>query len=304
MMEVIRMRPGPGFSVRHFFLYYLNRLIPLYSIRRLIAYTVARSIGTRHRNTPLSDVLASAVNQLRERGCTRLAPLFTATQLEDILEHLHRSEAVAGGLVALKGAPSHQTRIASYSLRTILTCPHILAAINSQAILDLGEHYLGCRPTISGVRIDRSFSTFDEQPEYVQCFHRDYDDWRFFKLFVYLSDVDEQAGPHEFVAQSHVRSGRIFATPYTVEDVRRGYGPHSIEQVIGLRGTTFLVDTWGIHRGAVPQGRERTMLQAQYSLLPVYKFRYRPLTDVQEQEQQLDRYTNRLLIEPVNTLRR
>jgi hypothetical protein len=304
MMEVIRMTPGPGFSLRHLLLYYVNRLVPLYSIRRVIAYAVARRIGTRRRGAPLSDVLAPAVDQLRERGCARLAPLFTAAQLEDILEHLRRSEVVADGLVASSSAASQKTRIASYSLRTILTCPHILAAINSDAILDLGERYLGCRPTISGVRIDKSFPTVDERPEYVQCFHRDYDDWRFFKLFVYLSDVDEHNGPHEFVARSHVKSGRILATPYTVDDIRRVYGPDSVEQVTGLRGTTFLVDTWGIHRGAVPQRRERMLLQVQYSLLPVYKFRYRPLTDAQVHQQQLDRYTNRLLIKPIDAPRR
>jgi hypothetical protein len=296
MMEVIRMRPGPGFSLRHLFLYYVNRLIPQYSLRRLIAHVVAKIVGAHHSNAPLSDECTRAVNELRARGCAALSPLFTSAQLEDILEYLRHNEVVTcGSVTALPNDPSHKARIASYALPTVLRCPHILAAINSTAILHLGERYLGCRPTISSVRIDKSLPTLDGRPEDVQRFHRDYDDWRFFKLFVYLSDVDEHAGPHEFVTQSHVTSGRLLATPYNVDDIRRVYGPDSIQQMIGRRGTTFLVDTWGIHRGAVPRRGERLLLQVQYSLLPVYKFRYRPLTDVQ---QQLDRYTNRLLIRP------
>ena len=45
---------------------------------------------------------------------------------------------------------------------------------------------------------------------------------------------------------------------------------------MGPRGTTFVADTLGVHRGVAPTERPRLILQAQYSVLPIYAFRYPP----------------------------
>jgi hypothetical protein len=128
----------------------------------------------------------------------------------------------------------------------------------------------------------------------VQCFHRDPDDWRFFKLFVYLTDVDDHSGPHEFIAGSHRSSGRIFSKPYTEEEVERVYGQKRIIKIVGPKGTTFVADTWGVHRGQVPTTQPRLLLQVQYSILPILKYNYRPVPI--PNAELFDRYTNRLLV--------
>ena len=54
------------------------------------------------------------------------------------------------------------------------------------------------------------------------------------------------------------------------------------------------MDTRGIHKGMAPTGRPRLLLQIQYSLLPVYMYRYeKPRRTAPEQ---LDRYINRLFV--------
>jgi hypothetical protein len=51
----------------------------------------------------------------------------------------------------------------------------------------------------------------------LQAFHRDSEDWRYLKILVYLSDVDDGAGPHVYLHGSHLtrrRCGCAFtATP-------------------------------------------------------------------------------------------
>jgi hypothetical protein len=128
----------------------------------------------------------------------------------------------------------------------------------------------------------------------VQRYHRDPDDWRFLKLFVYLTDVDLDAGPHVFVKGSHLTAARLRARPYTGQDIDLLHGAGAALPVTGPAGTSFLADTYGIHRGMVPIRRARLILQAQYSLLPVFAFRYEPVAVTPRPA--VDRYINRLLL--------
>lgn len=297
MMESIPLRPGPGFSLKHFGLYYANRSIPVFWMRRLIAAAVAGAVCPRstQNEKALTGDIQRGLSDLRRQGCARLNPLLDAAQLGEVREYLNGQDVVTndGRTVPAARIPA-DVRMASYPLRTILGCPHLLEAVNRPEMLELARRYLRCEPTLSSLRVDWSLHSESGSRPDVQYFHRDYDDWRFFKLFIYLTDVDETNGPHEFVLGSHRFSGRVFATPFEAGDIQKTYGANSITRVLGPLGTTFLVDTWGIHRGSVPQRGIRLMFQAQYSLLPVYKFRYRPQRA--ERNSGVPAYTNRLLL--------
>ncbi len=153
--------------------------------------------------------------------------------------------------------------------------------------------YLGCKPTLSSIGLRWSFPS-EGKAEATQRFHRDPDDWRFLKLFIYLTDVDAESGPHVYVAGSHRTAGSLFERLYTTEEVERRHGRESVWTIAGPRGMSFLADTYGIHRGAVPTSRPRLILQLQYSLLPVFAFLYRPVPVAPNPG--LDRYVNRLLV--------
>ena len=103
-----------------------------------------------------------------------------------------------------------------------------------------------------------------------------------------------QSGPHEFVAGSHLTSGRILSRPYGDEQLRRRYGDQRMLKIIGPKGTTFIADTWGVHKGHMPISRPRLLLQIQYSILPVMKFEYEPVRA--PNAEQFNRYTNRLVL--------
>src|SRR6202008_1618571 len=93
-------------------------------------------------------------------------------------------------------------RVADYQLRDIVTCPHILALANSPALLGLAAPYLECKPTISALGLRWSFPAEGDSSA-LQAFHRDSEDWRYLKVLVYLTDVDEESGPHVYLHGSH-----------------------------------------------------------------------------------------------------
>ena len=182
--------------------------------------------------------------------------------------------------------------MAAYDLATVVACPWLMTAINRADILRLASAFLGCKPTLSAVGVSWSFP--GPQSADVQAFHRDPDDWRHLKLFVYLTDVDSESGPHIYVAGSHKTPGPWRAKTYAQKQVEARYGKQNMRAILGPSGTTFIADTSGVHAGLPPQRAPRLLLQAQYSILPNFALHYRPVAD--PSHHRLDSYVNRLIL--------
>lgn len=281
-------------------LYYAQRMAPFPTLRRGIARMAASYVNAsqgRERQkftAQLSSQDLEHVHDVRRNGWTAFAAPMPRQQVDEMRDYLADKDLVAldGGHFA-SDTPPAGVRLGSYPIATVLGCPHVIELMNRSDMLGIAADYLGCVPTISGLRIDWSYPG-NGSAGYVQQFHRDYDDWRFLKLFMYLTDVDDNSGPHEYVAGSHRGFGQLRATLYDPDSLRRHYGAESLVRVLGPRGTLFMVDTWGIHKGNVPTAGPRLLLQIQYSILPVLKFDYQPMP--LDLAPQFSRYTNRLLI--------
>jgi hypothetical protein len=193
--------------------------------------------------------------------------------------------------MAIERIPDDVTS-ANFPLQTVLECPHVLALANHPLPLQIAAGYLGCVPTISSIGLRWSFPGRGNGVD-TQRFHRDTDDWRSLKLFIYLTDVDEGSGPHMYVAGSHRQRGSIRSRLYTADEIERRYKSEHIKVITGQAGTTFMADIHGIHAGPIPKERPRLMLMVGYSLLPVFAFQYRPVA--MSPEIPVDRYINRLL---------
>lgn len=293
MIKEARLSPGPGFKPLHAALYYGMRLVPNYTIRRCTAWTLAKTVCASKAASSRADA-AEPLAELRRNGIATIAPVFSRAQLEEITAYLRDRPVAApdGNEYRLGDIPSG-TRLASYPLGTILECPHLLEALNREDVLSMATDYLGARPLISATRVDCAFPTAGA-PADVQRFHRDYDDWRFFKLFVYLTDTDFEEGPHEYVRSSHRYSGRLRANAFSADYIAERYGRDAVVRQCGPRGTSFVADTWGIHRGSAPRNHVRMLFQATYSLLPTYKFEYHPIRT--QRAGRFDRRINRLLM--------
>lgn len=116
-----------------------------------------------------------------------------------------------------------------------------------------------------------------------QLFHRDKEYIRFLKVFVYLNDVNEQNGSHEFIPDSHLShpsfygEGEDAARRFSKEELsKQEYLRHPISHIGGM-GTVVFEDTYGFHRGGLVHSGYRLMFQLEYanSLL----FRYAPPFD-------------------------
>jgi hypothetical protein len=296
MFAYAQLHPGKDFRLGPALKYYAHRFVGVPSVRRAISSLIAASLRRRHGDVPQTGHDHRAMEAADDLECNGLAildPLLSTAQVDRMVEYFMSRDVVGPGDIDMpfKSLPEGAAA-AAYRLDTVLACPDILSALNAPRVLRIASRYLGCKPTLSSVGVRWSFPRADGKTR-TQNYHRDLDDWRFFKLFIYLTDVDEESGPHTYVQGSHKTAFGLTAKAYDCEDLGQRYGAKKIVSVLGPRGTTFLADTLGIHCGISPVKRPRLILQIQYSLLPIFAFRYEP---PKLNAGPFDTYSNRLLL--------
>ena len=105
--------------------------------------------------------------------------------------------------------------------------------------------------------------------EAAQQFHFDLDTHKFVKVFIYLSDVGPENGPHVGVlgthlsgSKNHVDLAKLYAR-IPDEQIHKNY--NKVTAFTGGRGTTLIADTRAYHKGSqVVKGR-RSLIQFLYS---------------------------------------
>lgn len=138
------------------------------------------------------------------------------------------------------------------------------------SLLAIAQRHLGAMPIQDLVAMWWSAAvpgeTDADADAVAQRYHFDLDRLRFVKVFVFLTDVDEDTGPHSYVRGSHRhqppalrRDGR-----HTDDEVLAAY-PGDERLVTGPRGTMFLADTIGMHKGVELRHGHRLVFQTEYT---------------------------------------
>ena len=149
----------------------------------------------------------------------------------------------------------------------------VQALLADDALLRIAETYLDTQAVIGG--IDTWWSAphgNGPSSEAAQLFHFDFDaPPRWLKLFVYVTPVGPENGPHVYVKQSHKAgihgAGSIVSRGYERipdGDIDQTFGAPAATEIAGPRGTVFLADTRGFHKGKFPTGGDRLICQLLY----------------------------------------
>ena len=139
--------------------------------------------------------------------------------------------------------------------------------IFSDEIINIAKSYLNTNKISINATffISNSIETTEkEKYKNAQYFHWDNDFTKFFKLYIYLNDVNLDNGPHIFVPGTHKskkkenRLCRLFSD----ENINQNY--KETKTFLGKRGTFFFVDSYGIHKGLAPKKNYRLMLNIHF----------------------------------------
>lgn len=212
------------------------------------------------------------LDELRENGIAVLSCHLDSTWVDQLREHIDEQPMTANGLgsklrLGHQGAGCARLVVEEDAL---LRLEQVQQLLSDPVIVALAGQYLGCQPIFDFTASFRSFpieATNDERSRSAQQYHFDKDRIGFIKLFCYLTDVDEEAGPHVFIAGSKQNRPKSLWRDERLSDaeVESAYSKEAIRRICGPRGTLFLADTASLHKGLPPQTRSRAVLQIEYA---------------------------------------
>lgn len=214
---------------------------------------------------------------LRRDGCA-VAPCLLAPEKVEALRHFalstptrYLAQPEVGGWSTDEKRFDPDAPISNryqFRLEQLVRCETALELAFDDSVHGLAGEYMDCEPlldlaimwwTAPGAEALRNAAA--------QMYHFDLDRLRFVKLFVYLTDVTAETGPHCFVRGSHRklapainRDGR-----YSDEEVEAAFGRDAMVELCGPKGTILLVDTRGFHKGKPCAVDHRLIFQLQYA---------------------------------------
>jgi hypothetical protein len=281
--------------------FFLMRKITVKSVMDLIVNTKAKMIGKIKIEDTGSilidkDTKQQHTDELIRNGFTVLDHKISADLVNSIVKYSEQINCYDSysdsGKPIDHNNPPKETHVAHYNREDLIKFKPIMDLANDSGVLQVVQDFLGAKPTISNINMWWSFGG-RKQAEHAQLFHRDMDDWRFCKLFIYLTDVNEKAGPHIYVKSSSQSPKLRKIRRYKDSEIEETFGKENVMKFTEPKGTAFIVDTYGFHKGLLPESENRLLLQVQYSLYPIGIEKYEPLP---VDTNTYNPYINRLLI--------
>jgi hypothetical protein len=198
------------------------------------------------------------VRELRQNGVARRAvrlPDDVAEAAERLIDDLRRVDTTKARVRV--PAATHEAD------------PTVFAWGLAPENLDLAESYLGLPARYLGVEVKRECRRGSDD-EMIRCWHMDVEDHRMLKIIIYLSDVDMDGGPFEYLDRE--RTVQVIRALNYRDRYQLGC---AIDQVVpnrtgrrltGPRFTAVYADTCRIlHRVTEPTETDRYSLTFQYS---------------------------------------
>ncbi|MEL6459010.1 MAG: hypothetical protein AAFQ91_12250 [Cyanobacteria bacterium J06621_15] len=152
-------------------------------------------------------------------------------------------------------------------------CPIVDTIVSDGMLIEIARKYLGYYPTLITRHLTWSFASDLDEVEIQKLypptnFHYDVAGLNFVTVSFFITDVDENTGPHIMIEKSHNRKPlkMLFRSNIQKEtDVWRYYDRSEQLTITGNAGFGFFQDPSCIHRLKLPIDSNRLILQIRYS---------------------------------------
>lgn len=227
----------------------------------------------------------SALSELRAHGYFVLPDLLPQAECDDLTtvaaaDRCRLVEPFPGAPATARFDPRAPLAV-RYELdeAEVISSPAAQRLVADRSLLELARRYLEGMPVQDLVAMWWSVpGRGAASSAAAQQFHFDLDRLEFLKVFVYLTDVELQNGPHVYVRGSHrdLPAGLRVDRRFGDDEVERWFPGRQVS-IGGPRGTVFVADTRGMHKGLPVAEGHRLVFQLEYAL-SLYGAPYRRLT--------------------------
>lgn len=169
----------------------------------------------------------------------------------------------------VSGAPDASPQVKS-NYGWVMTIEEMMDVASDPLLLTIVHDYLGVPPIFdTPVVFMNSNAPLDERglSNTAQLYHHDMHRLAFVKLFMYLTDVGPEDGPHAMIPGTHVsRPDGMWIDGRSTDETVASHGLLDKEvHITGPAGTLFMVDTRALHKGVHPVANHRLLAQVQYT---------------------------------------
>lgn len=216
------------------------------------------------RSTESTNRFPRVVRELSEDGYSvlDLSEIFSSEEVSSIL---HCCEGKISKLKSFHFSQgfskteqkSFLVRYSHYASVADMSDPMVYSCVGG-VIRDIAEDYLGSLPKITNLDYWINLPVEEGVPERSsQKWHRDYEDVRVLKCFLYLNDVNDQNGPFYYASGSQ-KGGKYANLFHVTPPLGVIVEDSELEQVVPdyrllkftpNAGTLLFVDTAGLHKG-------------------------------------------------------
>ena len=139
---------------------------------------------------------------------------------------------------------------------------------------EIASKYIGHQAKYTGASLFWTFpvqgTSHDFDQQQFKYFHYDIDDWAGLRFCFYLSEVDEESGPHLCICGSHIKKSLLhvlnfFSRIQSEENLSKLYPRQQFVTIKGNSGYGFIEDTFCFHRGIAPKSKPRLFLQLHFA---------------------------------------
>lgn len=156
----------------------------------------------------------------------------------------------------------------------------------SERLLQVVVLYLGYIPQLYDIYVEKTVPIGDASPTYSQNWHRDPEEKKTLKIFLYLNDVNIESGPFTYILRSQPTAKSKLAKLFPQklphgsypdsEAIKKSVSDSSYYVATAEKATLIFCDTAGIHKGGHAIKNNRIMATAffpskKYSLKPNFK---------------------------------
>jgi hypothetical protein len=273
---------APGTPVNRLAHRLLNRARMLYApgsplryVRKTAVYTAKLPTLIKRRRVASSAARQSGlyptVSQLASDGFAFVSDRIESPLYQELDSAVRRKMAVDGDGRPVSANPNFRYFGQLLTPDDLTGADIFLRFALQEQWLRIAAAYLGQAPKLSSIELLVSKPTDADRWHESQLWHRDYTDSKLLKLFVYLSDVDDESGPFTFIpAGPSATVKREHLLPRRISDERmtEQVSAADIVSVRGPSGTAFVVDTaMCYHLGSRCRSRKRIAYVAMYNTI-------------------------------------
>ena len=180
-------------------------------------------------------------------------------------------KAKVGNNQILYNPKDKKSNIYKFSSNDLIQNQWVQDLIMDPVLIKIARNYLGVNPIFDFAAMWWSTDSKTKKEDAAQEYHFDLDRPKWLKIFIYLTDVNKDNGPHCYISGTHKVGNKpqeILDRGYVRvvdKELENHYPKSSFKEVTGPAGTVVFGDTGCWHKGKPIIKGDRLILQLEYT---------------------------------------